>query len=214
MAEPRERPLNRTAAQVQAILGGASVFRVVATEFREDHDALLKRYPNQRGWRLGEVGDRLRVSEKWRVEFNENSNRYSLRYAADRTTRDCCRVGDALAAVVERAKFFKEADSSAIWQTPWRSPQAMPRWASRLTLEIVSIRVERLHELTEDEALREGIVRRAHNIFHPAIQSSIENPRTRAFACLWDEISGKRYPWESNPWVWRIEFRRLEDARG
>lgn len=79
----------------------------------------------------------------------------------------------------------------------WRSPIHMPRWASRLTLEIVSVRVERLQEITEADARAEGCG------IYPIAK----------FAELWDEINRKRAPWESNPWVWRIEFKRLEVPR-
>jgi hypothetical protein len=69
----------------------------------------------------------------------------------------------------------------------WKPSIHMPRWACRLVLEVVSIRVERLHEITEEDARREGVADRA------------------AFAAKWREIYGAE-PWDSNPWVWRIEF--------
>jgi len=73
----------------------------------------------------------------------------------------------------------------------------MPRWASRLTLEIVSVRVERLQEIAEADARAEGCG-------DPPFGT-----RRETFAILWDAINGKRAPWESNPWVWRVEFRRV-----
>lgn len=76
----------------------------------------------------------------------------------------------------------------------------MPRWASRITLEVVSVRVERLHEITEAEAKLEGL---------GGPYTLMIDARTR-FAELWDQINGKRAPWESNPFVWRIEFNVLK----
>lgn len=85
----------------------------------------------------------------------------------------------------------------------WNSPLRMPRWASRLTLEICSVRVERVQDISEDDAKAEGIVR-----------AVLSNTRTHAptakgaFEDLWDGINQKRgYGWNSNPWVWVIEFR-------
>jgi hypothetical protein len=69
----------------------------------------------------------------------------------------------------------------------------MPRWASRITLNVVSVRVERLQEITEGDAIREGIV------------FSTEYDPTTAYRNLWNSINGPG-SWESNPWVWRIEF--------
>ncbi len=78
---------------------------------------------------------------------------------------------------------------------PWRPSIHMPRWASRITLEVTSVRVERLHAIDEQDAIREG-VEDAGNARH-------------AFRTLWDKINGKRASWATNPWVWRIEFRRV-----
>ena len=83
----------------------------------------------------------------------------------------------------------------------WRSPRFMPRWASRLTLDVVSVRVERLQAITEEDARAEGVA------VDPAALASGATHR-QAFADLWDSLNAKRAPWASDPWVWRIEFRR------
>jgi uncharacterized protein YhfF len=59
------------------------------------------------------------------------------------------------------------------------------------------VRVERLQEITEEDARAEGCG-------DPPFGT-----RRETFAILWDAINGKRAPWESNPWVWRVEFRRV-----
>ncbi|MCK2149473.1 hypothetical protein MYE70_10385 [Marinobacter alexandrii] len=113
---------------------------------------------------------------------------------------------------------------------PWRPSIHMPRWASRITLEITDVRVERLHDITEQDAIAEG----AQHFpdlpsTHPYDQDnrwSMEQPeRTTqclgsarmAFANYFCKLSGKApkgqvdpEPWDSNPWVWVIEFRRVE----
>jgi hypothetical protein len=74
---------------------------------------------------------------------------------------------------------------------PWTPGIHMPRWACRLVLDVVSIRVERLHEITEEDARREGV------------------EDVVAFALKWSELYGNGdYDWNVNPWVWRIQFRR------
>jgi uncharacterized protein YhfF len=79
----------------------------------------------------------------------------------------------------------------------------MPRWASRITLEITGVRVERLQEITEENAMREG---------DPA-QGIIgtENTHIDWFKVLWDSLNATRgYGWDTNPWVWVIEFKKAE----
>lgn len=76
------------------------------------------------------------------------------------------------------------------WQ--WRPSIFMPRWASRITLEVTDVRAEKLHSITEEDAMAEGVYHRCD------------------FKALWDKINGVKYPWASNCYVWRIEFKRVE----
>lgn len=92
---------------------------------------------------------------------------------------------------------------------PWRPSIFMPRWASRITLEVVSVRVERLQEITEEDAKAEGVELAVNGI------EDIGGGETRptksfrqGFVYAWNEINAKRGPWASNPWVWVISFRR------
>lgn len=83
----------------------------------------------------------------------------------------------------------------------------MPRWASRIYLEITNIRVERLQDISGQDAIQEGYPR-DRELF-PTINT--ETKAVAWFKQLWDSINTKRgYPWENNPWVWIIEFRKLE----
>ncbi len=92
----------------------------------------------------------------------------------------------------------------------------MPRWASRITLEVVSVRVERLHEITEDDAKAEGVRPFLEVYSSFAADQRIdgdrvdEKPFRTSFVCLWDEINGDHALFSSNSWVWRVEFRRVE----
>ena len=87
----------------------------------------------------------------------------------------------------------------------WTPSIHMPRWASRLTLRVTSVRVERLHAITEDDARAEGV------LTVDGLLSAM-TPRER-FACLWREINGGRASWDANPWVWVVSFKRDEVFR-
>lgn len=92
----------------------------------------------------------------------------------------------------------------------WKPSIHMPRWASRLTLEIVSVRVERVQEIHWHDALREGIVPQMCGCGgDPECGCQgmpIEDP-TYEFQALWNSINGPG-SWEANPWVWVIEFKK------
>jgi hypothetical protein len=89
----------------------------------------------------------------------------------------------------------------------WTPSIHMPRWASRITLEITDIRVERLQDISEEDAKAEGVG--AHGGWNADETEYGVNARG-PFSRLWDSINAKSYPWASNPWVWVIEFRRAE----
>lgn len=88
----------------------------------------------------------------------------------------------------------------------WRPSIHMPRWASRITLEITNVRAERLQQITEQDAVMEGVGSVSiHDVPRNATFS-----RRDDFAHLWDIINGKRANWDSNPYVWVIEFKRVQ----
>jgi len=87
----------------------------------------------------------------------------------------------------------------------WRSPIHMPRWASRILLEVTDVRVERVQEIGEADAECEGVG-------WDCCGEGENDPRTprEAFCGLWDSINAKRgYSWKSNPWIWAITFKRI-----
>jgi len=86
----------------------------------------------------------------------------------------------------------------------WRSSMLMPRWASRITLEITGVRVERLQEMTMFDMDAEGTP------WDPENGLSGDRSRLAWFREFWDSLNARRgHGWALNPWVWRIEFRRL-----
>lgn len=101
----------------------------------------------------------------------------------------------------------------------WRHAMFMPRWASRITMEITDIRVERVQEISEADAICEGCRADEDPYWRPTYSDpdSGGNPSARrSYEYLWDTINGKRnrgeYAWVKNPWVWVIDFRRLDDV--
>ena len=88
---------------------------------------------------------------------------------------------------------------------PWRPSIFMPRWASRITLKITGVRVEKLQEILVQNILSEGVP--------PIICDEDASEMYEAFADLWDSINAKRgYSWDSNPWVWVIEFEMVKES--
>lgn len=107
-----------------------------------------------------------------------------------------------------------ELDASFTW-TPSRF---MPRWASRLTLEITDTRIERLQEITEGDAMAEGVGRGSWPEDCTEDDGALKSetgyfpPRshTAAFAALWDSLNAKRgYGWDVNPFCWVLTFRSI-----
>lgn len=148
---------------------------------------------------FGKPGDRIWVRETW--------NKYGglLTYRADHDWIDDMR---------------KETVCTAKWVPSIH----MPRWASRILLEITDMRVERLNAISPEDAESEGLERTNFTGFgdEPGLPSYPEpdvyfDPLKKqwkeyppeAFAGLWESIYGKE-SWNSNPWVWVIEFKRVE----
>lgn len=97
----------------------------------------------------------------------------------------------------------------------WKSPFFMPRWASRLALTVTNARVERVQEISEEDAKAEGILEPApvHGKWcAPAKGREGHWSYRKPYADLWDALNAKRgYAWARNPWVWVVEFALNDD---
>ncbi len=137
-------------------------------------------------------------------------------HAAKLSEVDVCEIRNSSLsqrALARRYGVAQSTISSVLAAETWRgdhlpAPPNLPRWASRLTLEIVGVRVERLQSISEDDAIAEGLSHHpALNAWHAPSTPNVTftDPR-RAFAGLWASIYGAD-SWDANPFVWVIEFR-------
>lgn len=205
MNTPKERPIIFSDPMVRAILEGrkTQTRRVIkpqpyiskilwqldtkkpigdppATSFRTNYEPALKEWLEMLPSPYGTTGDLLWVREAWWPEtVSGMTNVYAL-YRAD-----------------------KSEDRSG----PWKPSIHMPKWASRIWLEVVSVRIERVQNISEDDARAEGAEAAWQGMDGP------EGPGisfVAGFHFMWDSINAKRgYSWKSNPWVWVIEFKRV-----
>lgn len=134
----------------------------------------------------GQRGDRLWVRESFAHMYRDNAQPEKrapedVAYMADNLTPDPYVYGS------------------------WKPSIHMPRWASRITLEITSVRVERLQDISADDARAEGCPDRP---IPGAEQASVDLLAKLWYHDLWEQINGPD-SWAANPWVWAIEFRRL-----
>lgn len=112
------------------------------------------------------------------------------------------------------AAIYREGWERSTGGIRWRPSIHMPRWASRILLEITDVRVERLKELTAVDADAEGVRREVTDLgrlyFGPdAGANDWTRDPCEAFSELWESINGAG-SWDANPWIWAISFRRIE----
>jgi len=192
----RERPIIFSGPMVRAILDGRKTQTRRAVKSSgiwsvEDRDgSRWPGYENNYGeWQwmacpYGQPGDRLWVRECWGLrdtQPKDGPERAVIGYRADGET----------------------AAPNGRYQL-WRPSIHMPRWASRITLEITGVRVERVQDISEEDARAEGV---SETCVLPGDRGSF----IPSFGMLWEQINAKRgYGWDVNPWVWVIEFRRTQ----
>lgn len=149
----------------------------------------------------GAPGDRLWVRETWAASLDSD--------------------GDMQEPIIYRATYDEslygplvprfDARATEIWDTVgntgWRPSIHMPRAYSRITLEVTGVRVERVQDITLEDARREGCEEPDWPRYY---KGELVFDAREAFQHLWNDINGPRgYGWQVNPWVWVVEFKRM-----
>jgi hypothetical protein len=173
--EMKERPILFSAPMVRALLDGTKT--QTRRIIKPNHCvAPSMRLSMVPGCPYGVPGDRLWVRETFCPQMN----------ATDRTP------------------FYRSTGDELPSCHKWKPSIFMPRWASRITLEITEVRVQRVQDISEEDAKAEGggFIRE-----HPDADETLSDKKL--FQFLWESISGET-SWDANPWVWAITFRRIE----
>ena len=141
-------------------------------------------------WRCpyGVPGDRLWVRETWMPVYIPRAGREGICYKSDHAIHQC-------------------RHETSVWTMDragkWRSPIYMPRWASRITVEITNVAVERVQDISVEDVWAEGIDFR-----------SCAFP-TDKFHTHWDSLNAKKgHGWDENDWVWVLTFKRCNLQQG
>lgn len=208
----RERPILFSGAMVRAILEGRKTqTRRVVKGSPTQVDAQPKFQPNTWGMWGGDYPDHGQVV---RSPYGEPGEQLWVREMFSFRDRGSLSDPD-----VDTSECWYCADGNVPTHGNWTRPKPsihMPRSASRMTLEVVGVRVERLQAISEDGARAEG----CHELplqggmpgawwtFGGEPRFAARTP-CAAFRLGWDSINGRRAPWSLNPWVWVVEFRRL-----
>lgn len=246
----KERPIIFSGESVRAIQDGRKTMtrRVVKPRYRDDesgfnvcscpatNEVWVEKADEEGGdfeegtrfvpCPYGQVGDRLWVKEVWRDRFGTAYANYGTgnAYPIDDIREVDYKSGGN--GYFIGGCIFRDDELSAKWAewSKWKSPLFMPRWASRILLEITDIRVERVQDVSEEDAIAEGIE------FDSGWEEECGegyttgegwmNYKTQDFSCesakesyhtIWDSLNAKRgYPWESNPWVWVVSFKVVQ----
>ncbi|EAO4078933.1 hypothetical protein NCW85_004496 [Salmonella enterica] len=145
------------------------------------------------GCPYGEVGDRIWVRETYQGPLFDYEHMESYLEDSSKFYKPefCVYRADG-----KPAPEFYDADDNL--HCGWRPSIHMPRWASRITLEITGVRVERLNSITESDAEAEGVT-----------DTGFGDLLVDGYRYLWKSIYGEE-SWAANPWVWVIEFKRVE----
>lgn len=143
----------------------------------------------------GEIGDRLWVRETW----SPSTDSLPLAKVPNQDPRE---------QFPQIRLWYAASNDRPTWaETKWHPSIHMPRWASRISVEITGVRVERLNDICEEDAKSEG-VEGLSELFEKAKHGHPLTPWSTAFAWLWFQING-RDSWMQNPWVWVVEFQRI-----
>jgi hypothetical protein len=138
----------------------------------------------------GNVGDVLWVRETWCLTTPYGPEEYYFGYKTSSQTE---------IKASEKYNYYSPDE--------WKPSIHMPKEACRIFLRITNIRVERLQDISEDDAIKEGVQKIAYGYKHYTFKGASAEHARHSFLTLWKSINGSE-SWEANPWVWVIEFER------
>lgn len=194
-----ERPILFSAPMVRAIRDGSK------TQTRR---AFSERMIKLMG-HAADAGEVSRFIENGFLQPNDAS--YIVDFCPYGQPGDRLWVREACADIGPRLTYRADTDDGAHCKVKrWTPSIHMPRWASRILLEIASVRVERLNDISEVDSISEGIERKGDMMWSLYGQAHVDrtySPRA-SFRALWSSINGAA-SWDANPFVWVVEFRRI-----
>lgn len=201
----RERPILFSGPMIRAILDGRKSMtrRViknlnptfVASNPEPHHIANAVPCP------YGAPGDRLWCKEHWYPAFARTATNSGVMFPS---------LGNPHGAPLGHPNEANPGWSPNGNGKGWKNPRFMPKYAARIWLEITEVRVQRVQEISEEDAIAEGSVPDPDLDVAPGVSDGFEH--RMAFARLWDTLNAKRpgCSWAESPWVWAISFRKLE----
>lgn len=202
----KERPILFNADMVRALLDGrkTQTRRVVKPKRGWPIDFVggvgMENDPTCWGFENGD-------GEWWSLKGDERCSQIPCPYGqpGDRLwVREAFAYGLCTESTLAYRATHKPSDLEEGWYEPikWKPSIHMPRWASRITLEIVSVRVERLCSISNEDAISEGI----------GAPLDMRYAALDGFKPLWVSINGAD-SWDANPWVWVVEFKCVEASQ-
>ncbi len=235
----KERPILFSAPMVRALLDGrkTQTRRVVKPQPEAEHggepywfvggyrawrarsctDPIRSGSHNEIACPYGQPADRLWVREtfyafgRWETRFSAKKGRDEWHFV-DMTLES----GKAYlypASDSQPQPMGGKRHKGGVTPTWWKRPAIfMPSAASRITLEITSVRVEHLQDISEEDALAEGIVPLHEGFGLPDGSHFHASGLGESYLSLWDAVNGDGSAW-NNPWVWVVEFKRVEGAK-
>ena len=213
----KERPILFSAPMIRAIQSSnKSQTRRIAKEFTDDHAGIIKRFPRQHGCKYGEIGCRLWVRETWATVNSDCGPGFA--YRADGAFIQPKYDGPNYGAGPS-FNYDKYPGDYTMWYSDlldgaeghsWKPSIHMPRYVSRILLEITDISVERLQDISEEDAKAEAApccVMDNEGKFYESTNGTYRC----GFAGLWAHINGPD-SWDANPFVWKISFRDISSV--
>lgn len=202
------RPVKPQPYSVALVASGNHLF-----DYRSDLNDYSRVVPMEKAVKLcpyGQPGDRLWVRETFQIDAPRDGTWHDTQWYG-------CK-GSLVSEIPERFQHPRFCNYAADWlhgRIKWRPGIHMPRWASRITLLVKEVRIERLQSISEADAIAEGIEKRANAgqdsarwRVYGTVDTYTSDP-VSSYQSLWESINGAG-SWKANPWVFVITYERIK----